>query len=123
MNARWDTYSWAFEGERAEASFEGICEDLESQNKYRHTRVVRTHNSLEGFFPFFLTSLWLFSGCAFPALGSHGIAQLEGGRGKISRSVCALPQLVMTQDGLHDLSLFYGVACRSDAASGRGKKE
>ena len=29
----------------------------------------------------------------------------------------------MTQDGLHDLSLFYGVACRSDAASGRGKKE
>lgn len=87
MNARWDTYSWAFEGERAEASFEGICEDLESQNRYRHTRLAHTHNSLEGFFPFFLTSLWLFNRCAFPALGSHGIAQLEGGRGKISFSV------------------------------------
>lgn len=96
MSARCDTYSWAFEGERVEAGFEGICEDLESQNRRRHVRLAHTHNSLEGFFPFFLTSLWLFSRCAFPALGSHGIAQLEGSRGRIpapprERSVCALP--------------------------------
>ena len=114
MSARWDTYSWAFKGERAEAGFEGICEDLKSQNRRRRVQLARTHNSLEGFFPFFLTSLWLFSRCAFPALGSHGIAQLEGGRGKIpapprGRSVCALAQSVMTQeDGLHDSSLLWG---------------
>lgn len=128
MSTRWDTHSWAFEGERAEAGFVWICEDLESQNRRRHVRLERTHNSLEGFFPFFLTSLWLFSRCAFPALGSHGIAQVGGGRGKVpapprERSVCALPQSVMTQEnGLHDSSLFCGVACRSNAASGPEKK-